>query len=151
MRRLVLGTLLLAGAALPAFATEVWQGDMFVTAVTSACAADGLVVNDFFRAVYKPRNLVDNGVDTKLSLVGPRNAQRYMVANGPLTGTGNYQATMITSRANVDSWNGGFSAASVLPTPTATTQTVVVKVTLNTFGDVAGCTVTLKGSLGNRP
>ena len=151
MKRLVTAAMLLAGTGLPAFATEVWQGDMFITAATTACAADGITANDFLRAVYRPRNLADNGVDTKLSLIGSRNAQRYFVANAPLTGTGNYEGILITSRANFQSWTGTFSGATVTPTPTATTQTIVVKVTFKNYGDIVGCTATLKGSLGHRP
>lgn len=143
--------MLLSGTALPAFATEVWQGDMFITAASTACAADGWTINDYMRAVYRPANLVDNGIDSKLSLIGPRNAQRYLVANAAFAGSGTYQGVMITSRANLQSWTSTFSSATVMPTPTATTQTVVVKATINNFGDVIGCKVTLRGSLGRRP
>ena len=152
MKSLPAAALLLAAAITPGLATEVWQGDLFITTASAGCANDGIAVGDYFTAIYRPRNLVDNGPDTRLALVASRSAQRYEVTNAPLSGSGPYKGVFITSRANVQTWTGTFSAASVSPaTPTATTQTVVIKATFTNFADVVGCTATLKGSLGNRP
>jgi hypothetical protein len=152
MKRLAIATVLLAGTAFPASAVEVWQGDMFITAASAACVAEGYTVNDFFRAVYRPRNVEDNGIDTRLSLISARNAHRFLVENAPLTGAGNYHGNKIGSTAAFSSWDSTFSAASVTPPlPTVNTQTVVIKVTFKDFADFPGCTATLQGSLGNRP
>jgi hypothetical protein len=151
MKHLAITALLLA-APFPALAIETWQGDLFVTAATASCSSAGTSVNDFFRAVFRPRNLEDNGQDTRLSLIASRSAQRYFFQSRALIGAGPYQGDTITGTAAVDSWNGTFAAASIAPQqPLVTTPTVVVKVTLNTFANTANCTVTLQGSLGNRP
>jgi hypothetical protein len=151
MKRLASVCLLLGATSFPAFGLEVWQGDMFVTAASPRCARNGVSVNDFFRAVFRPRGLENNGADTRLSLFGTRSAHRYLFRNRALAGDGQYQGDFISPQAVVASWNGEFSDASVEPpSPTGSTPTVVVKLRLRDFGDF-GCTLTLEGSLGNRP
>jgi hypothetical protein len=152
MKRLVMATWLAGILVSPAAAVEVWQGDLFVTAATAACAQAGVGVNDFFRAVYRPRNVEDNGQDTRLSLFASRSAHRIVVGNGALAGTGNYTGLQLASTTGVETYNGVFAGAAVTPaSPTPNTQTVVVRVTLRTFTGEAGCNATLQGSLGNRP
>ncbi len=152
MKRVVVVAVFLAVTVVHAFATEVWQGDMFVTAKTAACDADGVDVGDFMRAVYRPRNVEDNGVDTKLALYGSRSAHRYKVVNAALSGAGPYEGDKIGPTALTSAWSATFVNTSVAPAlPTPNTQSVVIKVTFRNFGDLVGCTATLKGSLWNRP
>jgi hypothetical protein len=80
-----------------------------------------------------------------------RSAARYSVV-GNFAGSGGYAATAIGSSASLFSWSGAFSQASVKPAaPTAATATLVVRVRLANFFNVASCTLTLQGSLGKRP
>jgi hypothetical protein len=153
MKRLLIAIMLAGGFANAATAAPgeiVWQGDIFVKTVTAGCQGSWAVGN-FSRAVFKPANLGTNGADTKLSLIGTRNGQRYFwpgakFGNGAIGGTG------IGTTANVFTWTSNFSKATTQPaTPTATTQTVVLKATITNFFNNPGCTVTVIGSLGLRP
>ena len=152
MKRLILTGLVLSGLMVPAQATEVWQGTMFVTAANSPCRADGVVVGDFYLAVYRPRNVEDNGVDTRLALFTTRSANRYIVINKPFDGNGRYEGIRVSTTALVQDWSGNFSGATVNPpSPTPSTQTVEITVTFTKFNNNSGCTATLVGSLTNRP
>ena len=70
-------TTIAAATASPAFAVQVWQGDMFLTDANAACKAKGFTVDDFFRGVYRPAGVADNGANSFLSLTGSRNSQRF--------------------------------------------------------------------------
>jgi hypothetical protein len=144
-------TTIAAATASPAFAVQVWQGDMFLTDANAACKAKGFTVDDFFRGVYRPAGVADNGANSFLSLTGSRNSQRFSVAGGTLSGSGTYNGTFITSTAGFLSWSDSFSGAKVKPAPTLTTPSITITVKIKTFGDVAGCNVTLQGALGIRP
>lgn len=125
---------------------------MFVTAANAACAAENHSVGEFFRAVYRPRNVEDNGVDTRLMLLSPRTAQRYVRTNAPFVSGASYAGSRFTSAAGFESFNGVLSAVSVVPAlPTVATFTVTVRLTVSNFAGLPGCTATIAGSLTNRP
>src|SRR5688572_22223940 len=118
MKRLAIAASVLACATLPASAIETWQGDLFVTAATAACngpGTPGITVNDFFRAVFRPRNLEDNGVDTRLALFSTRNAHRVFIENAPLSGAGNYNGVFIGGTGGFTSYAATFASASTTP------------------------------------
>jgi hypothetical protein len=142
--------LLLGATAYPA-AAEVWQGDSFILARTVECKASNWAIGDFFRTVYRPANVGTNDASARLTLIGPRTAQRYFVNPGELVGSGNYTGTFITSMAGFVSWAGTFSSARTKPDPTPTTPTLNLLVKLQTFSGLDGCNVTLQGSLNLRP
>lgn len=154
MKRLALAAMLTTGTIPSASATEVWQGDLFITAANATCVNSGFSVNDFFRSVYRPNGLEDNGPDARLTLISARVAQRYSVTGALSAGKKlkAYSGQIIYSTAGFASWDGTYKLATVTPaTPTVNTATVTIAVTFNDFASFVGCTATLKGSLGNRP
>jgi hypothetical protein len=152
MKRLVTTAALLAGLVSSASAVEVWQGDLFITTANATCRENGVNVNDFVRAVYRPANVSDNGPDARLSLVGTRNAQRYSFTGVLVDGGGSYNGQIISSTANYGTWSDTYQGAKVRPvTPAVTTPTVTFKIVIKQYATFAGCNVTLSGSLGHRP
>lgn len=153
MKRFLIATAAVTAIATtsPALATQVWQGDLFLTKITNACKDSGFALDDFFRSVYRPAGVEDNGANSFLSLTGSRNMQRFVVAGGALSGNGNYSGTFLTSSAGILTWTNTFSSAKVKPAPTLTTPSITVSVKITRFGDIDGCNVTLEGALGLRP
>jgi hypothetical protein len=155
MKRLAITAALCALTGVPASAFETWQGDLFVTTATSQCTtvqgSPNVTVNDFFRAVFRPAGVSDNGPDSKLALYHPRNAHHIEIDNKALTGSGNFAGRWITGGGNFVSYAGTYVAASATPAPAIGVETVVVHVQVRKFGNTVGCNVTLHGSLGNRP
>jgi len=152
---LAAGGLLLAMTS-NASALETWQGHLFVIATSGTCDNDptGIPItkNQFFTAIFRPRNLEDNGPDTYLSLVSQRGANSYKFANKALTGSGSVSYTGVSTKGHTYTLTTTYSGASVAPAaPTVNTQTVVVTITIANVTGYNGCTATLKGSLGNRP
>jgi hypothetical protein len=151
MRTVILAAALIAGTAFPAWA-EVWQGDAFIVKRTTTCTTNNWEVGDFFRTVLRPANVGTNDTSSRLTLIGSRNAQRFFMVDQELAGTGTYTGIFITSMAGFISWpDGTFAAAKVKPAPTPTTQTLSLNIRLDKFSGLAGCTVTLQGSLNLRP
>jgi hypothetical protein len=165
MKVLIVVASLIAGFAAPASATTlaVWEGFVYVTdvkeATVGACTGTtgpgGGVTTGFFtsafHAVFKPAGLVDNGADTKLLLITNRSAFHHLW-QGKAFGPGNIPTTGFGGTANIFTYTSTFKSASISPAaPTATTQTVVLKAKVSNFFDNADCTVTLIGSLSNRP
>jgi hypothetical protein len=153
MNRIALAGMLLAATISSASALE-WQGDLFITKSNAACRNEGFEVNQFFRSVLQPAGAaLGNDTNTRLSLIGQRNAQRIFLQNDVLDGSGPYNGTFITSRAGFASWTDGtFSGAKLKPATLATsTPSIIVKVTINKFANIVGCSLTLEGTLGQRP
>jgi hypothetical protein len=151
VKRLVLAATVLAATASSAFAIEVWQGDLFITALSDTCTANSFSVDDFFRAVLRPAGVEDNGTDTALLLVGTRSAQRAVIADGALTGNGDYNGVFFGSQGNARSWTSQFSGAKLKPLPSTKAKPVTITVDLATFAGLTGCDLTLQGTLGVRP
>jgi hypothetical protein len=156
MKRVFSAALLWAVIIYPAVAAQVvWQGDLFIKEMHGeACVSGDFQTGQYasyFRAVFKPANLGDNGPNTKLSIVTPRSALQYQwnaASFGPATVTG----TQIGGTANVVTSTATFLVANLSPAaPTEDTQTVVIRAKIQDFFGNAGCTVRLIGSLGNRP
>jgi hypothetical protein len=132
---------------------QTWQGDLFITAVTPACERNGIRTNTYYRAVFRPRNIENNGPDTSISFFASANGHNYVFKNNGLaSGKGPYSGLVITSLPTVISWSGTFSDASTKPAVfSATTPAVFVKIKMKNFPGVAGCDATFEGSFGNRP
>jgi hypothetical protein len=96
MKRLVLASALLAGTISTVSAVEVWQGDMFITAASAGCAATPHGVGSFYRSVYRPNGVEDNGNFEAISFVTPRAVFRVAV-NGSFPAAGSYFAAGIGS------------------------------------------------------
>ena len=151
MRAVITAVALVAGTAFPALA-EVWQGDAFIVKRTATCKTNNWEVGHFARAVLRPANVGTNDASSRLTLIGDRNAQRYFMVDQELSGSGTYTGIFITSMGGFISWpDGTFAAAKIKPAPTPTTQTLSLNIRLNNFSGLAGCTVTLEGSLNLRP
>jgi hypothetical protein len=150
MKRLAITAVLLAAASSPALAVQTWQGDIYITAVTAACESVGIKSNTFYRAVYRPKNIEDNGSVSKLAFFSSINAHSYTFSNVSSSGTGRYTGVVINSWPKVLRYSGTFENTSFTPTTfSATTQTLVVRLTLKNFVNTPGCSVTLRAGLGN--
>ncbi len=162
MKRVICFAALLALSASPAAALTLWQGDMFVTAVSetnpgASCKNVNVAVGDFFRAVFRPKLLGGNGKNDLLSFVGPQSAVQLF----PTTPTGGMLngATAGTTRFIYDSAgfhkfdNVELSGTTVTPAaPLADTPTVAIEITIkDVFSTNAarpsGCNATYAGSL----
>ena len=55
-------------------AETVWQGDIFVTSATSACASAGASVGDDRQAIFAPRTLPGNGSSDQIVIFRVRGA-----------------------------------------------------------------------------
>jgi hypothetical protein len=154
MKRLAIIGVLLAAACSPAFAAKTWQGDLFVTAVTPACESDGIAVNSFYRSVLEPQNYGGGAPATHFILVSPTSAQYYKLnANSSFQGgQGGYKGVSINSTSVLKEWVGQFSNASRKPQLISFgTRNLAIRITINDFAGIAGCTAALAGSIGDRP
>jgi hypothetical protein len=151
MKGSLVAAVIVAASASPAFSAQVWQGDLFLTGVAAACKDSGFAENDFMRAVFKPAGIEDNGTDSRLLLVGTRNAVRIAVTNGSFAGSGSYTGAAFSSQASQLSWTGTFAGVKIKPAPSVNVASLSFQMKVTSFFDIKGCTVTLKGSLGVRP
>jgi hypothetical protein len=165
MRHLAVASILAALMATPASATTlaVWEGFVYVTATTEltpgACARSGQrpgfetgFYADAFRAVFRPAGLVDNGDDTRLLLVTPRSAFHHLWVGKAFSNSNNVPSTGLGGTAHKFDYATKFAGTTLTPAvPTVSTQTVILQARVTNLFGTADCTVTLKGSLSNRP
>jgi len=149
------GMLAVALAAAPAAATPaVWQGDLFVTAVTSACT--GVTgKNNFYTTVYRPDVAPPPLGQAKeaLSIYTGRGAFLIEAPGATLRGSVVANSTAITRYATLV---GGTGTAPVKltitpATITATTPVVQISGTLGNFFNVSGCTAAVTAVLARQP
>jgi hypothetical protein len=162
MKRVLASAALLALFASPAAALTLWQGDVFVTAISEtnpgiSCKEVNVAVGDFVRSVFRPKGLTDNGDHDLLSLIGADSAIQ-LAPTTPAGGTLN-DATAGTVRT-IDG-SAGFrqvtnvelNRTTVTPAaPSADTPAVAIKITIkDVFSRNAvtpsGCNATYSGSL----
>jgi hypothetical protein len=158
MRKLAIlgGAIMAVGVSTASGAQEpaVWQGDLFVTAVTSLCTSkDVTLVGDFYRSVYRP-NIApppESQADEALSLIGSRNAF-ILEANGKtLRGRAIAHTLVIFSHAEVGSSTTTVDL-KITPTKiTPSTPSVEIKGMIKNFYNNTGCNITVVGVLGLRP
>jgi hypothetical protein len=150
------GALLAAGVSTASNAAEptVWQGDLFVRAVSAACTAEHItVVNEFYRSVYRPNiaSQPHNVVAEALSLISPRSAFILEATGKTLRGKAAANGLQIGSHAEADQ---APTTVNLTITPlaiTAKTPVVQIKGTINNLFNETGCNVTVSGALGLRP
>ena len=162
MKRVLASFALLALFASPAAALTLWQGDMFVTAISetnpgTSCKKVNVAVGDFFRSVFRPKGLTDNGNNDLLSFVGSDSAVQLVPttpAGGTLNGaTAGAVRTIYGSAGFRQFTNVAFSGTTVIPAaPLADTPAVAMEITIdNVFSPNAarpsGCNATYAGSL----
>jgi hypothetical protein len=162
MKRVLASFALLALFASPAAALTLWQGDMFVTAISetnpgTSCKKVNVAVGDFFRSVFRPKGLTDNGNNDLLSFVGSDSAVQLVPttpAGGTLNGaTAGAVRTIYGSAGFRQFTNVAFSGTTVTPAaPLADTPTVAIEITIkNVFSlspaTPSGCDATYAGSL----
>ena len=138
-----------SGAQQPA----VWQGDLFVTTVTSVCTSkDVTSVGDFYRSVYRP-NIApppDSQADEALSLIGSRNAVILEATGKTLRGKATANTLAIFSHAEVTSSTTTVDL-TITPTKiTPSTPSVEINGTIKNFYNNTGCNITVVGALGLR-
>ena len=162
MKRVLASAASLALFASPAAALTLWQGDMFVTAISetnpgTSCKKVDVAVGDFFRAVYRPKHLGGNGNNDLLSLVGSQSAVQLFPttpAGGTLNGATAGTTRIIYGSAGFHKFDDvEFSGTTVTPAePLADTPTVRIEITIkDVFSTNAarpsGCNATYAGSL----
>lgn len=162
MKRAIASAALLALFASPAAALTLWQGDMFVTAISesnpgTSCKNVDVAVGDFVRAVFRPKGLQDNGNTDLLALIGADSAVQ-LIPTTPAGGTLN-RATAGTVRTISGSARYGqlpnveFSGVTVTPAaPVVDTPSVEIEITIKNIFSIkpatpSGCTATYAGSL----
>ena len=159
MRRLavlaggVLASVLAAGEPAAAATPTVWQGDLFVTAVSPGCASGRVVVGDFYRGVLRP---LQSGVTVEaLSFVSERSAFLLQAPAGHTLGKVKATSTDIGGRAAFDRVVGGAPVTLTILPATITTRTpsVQIKGTVGNFFNISSpsCIVGITGVLGLRP
>lgn len=149
----LLGLALTSGTAAAA-EPLVWQGDLFITAVTSACTtASVAAVGDFDEAVYRPKLTASAPADA-LALTLAR-ASLILVANsGTLKGSVAYTGTFIGSHADLGQYTSTVKLAIASTSGgsvTSSSRGVAISGTINEYFSIPGCTITVTGVLGPRP
>jgi hypothetical protein len=149
-------------AATPALSTDVpvYQGGVFVTAVTSACTANNIAVGNYwtmdFRQLPRPVNTAHFGGG--FEFVSDRSSLSYVMPPGtPLNG-GHTVQTSVTAygesgEAGPYNYTGAFNLTISPATLNATTPSAVVTITgtVADLWDYTGCTVTIRAALALRP
>jgi hypothetical protein len=137
-----------AAAGGAANALPLWQGDMYITAI-SGCAGTGNSIGDFGQAIFSP--LASNGVTDRLALFSPRgSASQFMPSSGTtLNGATSFTVTQLSHAGTAAQYtNLAEGAFTVSPAaPTASNKTLNITAPLVNFAGVAGCNVTMHGVL----
>ena len=154
------GAALLLGAAAAgpaAAAVQVFQGQVFVTAVNAPCtAASAVAVGDhylgLFRSVLNPSfPLIGGG----FSLHGQRSAAVYQLPAGIALPGGAQSKTVpvtgVSSRVGIFAFTSTYTLNIAPAAIVATTPYVTITGTLTNFFDTAGCTVSIRGAFTVRP
>jgi hypothetical protein len=154
MRRLTAFAGALA-AALPAAGPAaaqppIWQGDMFITSATQACATSGAAVaDDFFTAVYRP-NITGQSQES-LALFSGRAAWLLNAIEKSLRGRAVADSHVISSDATIHSSSATVVLRIAPATIAPTTRVVTISGTLTGFFNNVGCDVGVSAALGLRP
>jgi hypothetical protein len=152
MKRLASVMFFLVVCAPSAFAAS-WQGDLFVKTATASCETNGILVDTFYRGIFRPLNYGESP-STRFSLLSPKNGQYYdLGANFDFySTTGTYKGMAISSTAQLNEWSGTFSGAKKTPHPhSSATPALVIRIAIANFAGIANCEATLMGTLGLRP
>ena len=147
------GTVLAITAA--ANAETVWQGDIFVTSATSACASVGVSVGDDRQAIFAPGTLPGNGSSDQIAIFRPRGSATLLVRlSGTLDKATSFQYYAINHSATQaqGTYQNQGPFAVTPPKISATNMPSVVTVTYSWKNNgVTNCNMTLTGNLTRRP
>jgi len=135
----------------------VYQGTAFITAVTTACTANNIVVGDYYTMLY--RQLVEAGNTSYGGGIGfatERGSVSYvMPANQPLNAGKQVQTSVNaygeSSKVGPFSYTGGFNLVISPSKLSAMSPGVTIKGTVTNFFNDTGCTATIRASLALRP
>ncbi len=151
MKKVYLAAAMILAATVGAQADARFQGDMFITSITNACANDGYGVGNYARIRFRPAKVDGNPTNTGFGIHWGRWATGYQI-NGKLTSTWkDAQGTGISSFGF--NWTGSkLRYLSQSPgTIKASTKTVILKVEIGKFDNVSKCKVVFEGALTKRP
>jgi hypothetical protein len=141
-------------------ATTVWQGDLFITAVsnTASCNAVNMTVGDFARGVFRPKSVAGNGTADLLAWFFSRSSHQLAPTGNLLNGaTAVTLRTIFGSAGFLQFTNWTVSGVVVSPAaPAAATKTVSIQITVHDIYSSStsahsGCDVTMKGILAKKP
>jgi hypothetical protein len=141
-----------SAAASPALATEVYLGRGVVTAITAPCDTATVQVEllggQFDLTYYPIIEGKQNGPEA-LAFFNDGRAQLLQATDpvGSLNGTGTYNATKISSSAEIFYFSGSYNL-SIKP---ISASAVSLAGTITNAWDIAGCTITFQSTLGIRP
>lgn len=150
-----IATALALGATAPAqAASQVWQGTLFITSVTGACAAANTSTGDYYTVVYRPIISGSQNGPEGLSFISSRSGQYWST----LSSTASFQSA---AQANILSFGshatqsyaasgGGYSLIILPDVVTLQTPTVTMTGQLSNFWNVSGCNVTVSAALTQR-
>jgi len=133
----------------------VFEGRLFVTAVTAQCAAANTFVGNAFTSVFRPKFLAADPAEAITISVGngisiiTSTAASGRIVNAPAVLT-SFNGSYIGTRATLTTWN---SSATLLKAPAgvnANTVAVTITGTIDNF-NAAGCTVTVRGAYARKP
>jgi len=127
-------------------ATDTWRGSIIVTAETAACDVSGMPqVGQTLLAVLRP-NITESDPPTGV-LITFNNGALLITALDPPP-NGRYTGDLIGGLATYQNYTGGtFTSLKVKPNPIAPSRPqVTVSGKFTKFRNIAGCTVTVKGS-----
>lgn len=134
----------------------VWQGIATVTAATPACSAAAsertrIAVGTNLRTMLRPKQLADNGADTRLSFIHDGQASfAVFLPGGAATGTyagfgANYNGMIVANQAVAYR-----QVATAPKKPTADTVFLTASGTIENFMFIANCTVSYTAAYGLR-
>ncbi|MFC3691353.1 hypothetical protein [Chenggangzhangella methanolivorans] len=152
---------LLASASLllpsAAGAAVVWQGLATVTAATPSCRSDvserrSIAVGTVFRTVLRPKNLSDNGPDTRVAFVHDGQAHFAIILPGG-SASGTYASFGVTHSGLLKANDAApYAKMAMTPkSPSATTPFVTFAGKVENFMFISGCTISFSAAYGLRP
>ena len=147
---LLAGLALAASASMTQAAIVEFRGGACITAVTTACAADGWDIGDCMSMRYSPPNLGTNGAATELTFMNQAFGVNYGLATGTLVGT-TYKPV---SGVHVGRTGYTFSSSARITTQTAVSaasSSVTLIGNITNFDSTTGCTVGFRASGARKP
>lgn len=151
---------LLASASLmlpsAAGAVVVWQGLATVTAATPSCQSAAserrnIGLGTVFRSVLRPKNLADNGPDTRLAFLYDGQAHFAMILPGG-SADGTYASFGVTHSGLLKANDAAaYKKMAMTPaSPSVTTPFVTLTGKADNFMFIPGCTVSFTAAYGLR-
>ena len=163
MKRTLIAAALFAGLMTPAAAAPpTWQGDMFITAVSSLanCNAVNAAVGDFYRTILRPKGLAADSGPADLIAFHSNRSSIQLKPTAPtatnLNGATSATTNTIFGSAGYVQIGGVGITASLSPYPVALgTSSVTVSMTINNVfsknaATPSNCNITIRGVLGKR-